>query len=258
MKNKKFLLGLSLCLGGIATVVPLTLTSCSMNKQPISIERPSDSTSESSKYKEFIGRNVKWTDREGNEYYGTLIKVQNNKIWIDTFFDPSNKELIGIKEFALPLELNNFFVDPDEILPKDKVIALLEKSKLSFPINYIMEVESPLNRYLSNEKNENGKSIANEMLTIFKTKMTTFTAEKLEEAILHLSSNDSLDKLRELINYYVDTFVWAREEFFYKLLNLIEIPTTETEAILEIPKGITEIATYLHNFSTEFSKIKYS
>lgn len=253
MKNnkskKKYLLTAGLGLGAVATIVPLTLTATSC------------STSESFDYKAIIGRNVKWTDKEDKKHGGTLIKVDGNKIWVDKF-DGTNITSSNIEEFTLPLESDDFSYDGDKSMSKEEVVAELTDVKtetIAFVDVAYTSTKTAIESFIEGETNEEAKSIANDMLTIFIDKMTTLTVGKMDEIIEELNQNNSLKKLDEIINYYGNTFVWSRDEFFTKYNELFKIVNEQSQqSVSRILGNVVDICGVWQGFTNVLSTLKIS
>lgn len=96
------------------------------------------------------------------------------------------------------------------------------------------------------------------MLAIFKEKMTTITLSKIDEAISDVSNN-SLKKLNELISYYVDTFVWTREDFFAKYNEFIKKVAEESkDKASKILSDISDISIEMKVFFNTSSTLRIS
>ena len=251
MKNnkskKKYLLTAGLGLGAVATIVPLTLTATSC------------STSESFDYKAIIGRNVKWTDKEDKKHEGTLIKVDGNKIWIDKF-DGTNITSSNIEEFTLPLESDDFSYDEDKSMSKQEVVAELTKINVD-SIQHLEAAYTPIKEsiksFIDGQK-EGVQSIGKDMLVIF-DKMTTLTSKKIDDAIMGLKENNSLKKLDELINYYTDTVVLSREDFFVKYNEMLKNISEESKPTASLILGsVIDICGVRKGFTNVVSTLKIS
>lgn len=220
--NKK--ISISLCLGTVTILAPasaLLLTSCAPieNTLPEPQPQPEDET-QSSIYEKWIGRNITWITQDTSKYSGILLKVENKKIWIESHMAYEDYKVNSVHTFNLPLTYSSFTYQPDLYGTSEHMLNIFEilKSELA-QINYY-EIEKSLENFANNLASSTSKEIANKMLHLFKTEMNFFTIAKMDEIILDIKKNSSLNKWHDFIKYYLTTFIWKREELYENINNL--------------------------------------
>ena len=81
----------------------------------------------------------------------------------------------------------------------------------------------------------------------------------MDEIIEELNQNNSLKKLDEIINYYGNTFVWSRDEFFTKYNELFKIVNEQSQqSVSRILSNVVDICGVWKGFTNVLSTLKIS